>query len=151
MTRQRNWKVGLHAALVVCASGLFLTKLAAQDAAVVARDAWIRVPAPSKTDTALFLVIENHSAQKRKLVSVSTDAAQVAEMHEMRMERMMMVMTPVKEIGIPAKGKTSLNPDSLHIMLFGLKGRPAVGDMIEVRLKFDDGSTVPVTATVRKK
>jgi copper(I)-binding protein len=135
--------------------GLFLAVLsagvlAAQDPAVIARDAWVRVPAPSKTETALFVVLENHSAQKRKVVSVATDAAAAAEMHEMKMVRMIMSMTPVTEIAIPAKGKTSLNPDGLHIMLFGLKTRPVVGDTISVTLKLDDGSTVPVTATVRK-
>jgi copper(I)-binding protein len=124
--------------------------LAAQDPAVMARDGWARVPAPSKTETALFVVLENHSNQRRKVVSVSTDAAAAAEMHEMKMVRMIMSMTPVTEIAIPAKGKTSLNPDGLHIMLFGLKTRPTVGDTIKVTLKLDDGSTVPVTATVRK-
>jgi len=122
----------------------------AEEPRVIARDAWVRLPPRLKTETALYMVLENHSGQKRKVVSVSTDAAQTAEMHEMRMERTTMVMTPVSEISIPAKGKTSLNPDRLHIMLFGLKSRPAVGDMIQVTLKLDDGSTVPVTAIVRK-
>lgn len=116
----------------------------------MARDAWVRVPLPSKTETALFVVLENHSAQRRKVVSVSSEAATAAEMHEMKMVKMTMSMTPVTEIAIPAKGKTSLNPDGLHIMLFGLKARPVVGDTINVTLKLDDGSTVPVTATVRK-
>lgn len=137
--------------LILCVAGLISMPLAAQDAAVVARDAWVRLPAPSKNDTALFAVIENHSAQKRKIVAVSSAEAQAAEMHEMRMERMMMVMTPVKEVSIPAHGKTSFNPDTLHIMLFGLKTRPSVGDMIEVKLRLDDGTIVPVTAIVRKK
>jgi len=35
-------------------------------------------------------------------------------------------------------------------MLFGLKTRPAVGDKLNVTLKLDDGTTVPVEATVRK-
>lgn len=135
---------------VFCAAGLSLMVLAAQDAAVVARDGWVRMPAPSKTDAAFYVVLENHSPQRRKVVSVSTDAAATAEMHEMKMVKMTMVMTPVAEIAIPAKGKTSLSENGLHIMLFGLKARPAVGDMINVTLKLDDGSTVPVTATVRK-
>lgn len=139
----------------MCAAGLCLMGLAGlmfagQEAAVVARDAWVRVPLPSKTETALFVVLENHSAQRRKVVSVSSEAATAAEMHEMKMVKMTMSMTPVTEIAIPAKGKTSLNPDGLHIMLFGLKARPVVGDTINVTLKLDDGSTVPVTATVRK-
>jgi periplasmic copper chaperone A len=136
--------------LAICAVGLFGAALAAQDAAVVARDAWVRVPAPSKTETALYVVLENLSARRRKVVSASTDAAAAVEMHEMRMEGKTMVMTPVAEVAIPAKGKTSFNPNGLHIMLFGLKARPAVGETINVTLRLDDGSTVPVAAAVRK-
>jgi periplasmic copper chaperone A len=136
--------------LAICAVGLFGAALAAQDAAVVARDAWVRVPAPSKTETALYVVLENHSARRRKVVSASTDAAAAVEMHEMRMEGKTMVMTPVAEVAIPANGKTSFSPNGLHIMLFGLKARPAVGETVNVTLKLDDGSTVPVAATVRK-
>ncbi len=139
---------GIRAALALVAlAGIMF---AGQEPAVVARDGWVRVPLPSKNETALFVVLENHSAQRRKVVSASTDAAATAEMHEMKMVRTTMLMTPVSEIAIPAKGKTSLNPDGLHIMLFGLKARPKVGDVINVTLKLDDGSTVPVAATVRK-
>jgi copper(I)-binding protein len=142
-------KASASAVLALWGTGLIFAA-AAQDAAVVARDAWVRVPAPSKNETALYAVLENHSTQKRKVVSVTSDAAQTAEMHEMRMERMMMVMMQVKEIKDPAKVKTSLNPNGLHVMLFGLKSRPAPGDMISATFKLDDGSAVPVTATVRK-
>ena len=138
------------AALVFSVAMASSSTVSAQEPAVIARDAWVRLPPRLKTDTALYVVLENHSAEKRKVVSVSTDAAQAAEMHEMRMDRMTMVMTPVSEITIPARGKVTLNPDRLHIMLFGLKSRPAIGDMIRVTLKLDDGNSVPVTAIVRK-
>jgi periplasmic copper chaperone A len=124
--------------------------LNAQTPAVIARDAWVRVPLPSKTETALYLVLENHSSQRRALVSVSSDSAAQAEMHQMTMVRTMMVMTPVSQVAIPARGKTSFNPDGLHIMLYGLKTRPAPGEKIEVTLKLDDGTSVPVEAIVRK-
>jgi copper(I)-binding protein len=150
MMKAKERKLYRRTAAALCFAGFSLMALAAQDAAVTARDGWVRVPLPSKTDTALFVVLENHSAEKRKVVSVSSDAAASAEMHEMKMVKMTMVMTPLTEIPIPAKGKTSLNENGMHIMLFGLKTRPAVGDMINVTLKLDDGSTVPVTATVRK-
>ena len=68
----------------------------------------------------------------------------------MTMVRMTMVMTPISQVAIPAKGKTSFNPNGLHIMLYGLKTRPAPGDTINATLKLDDGTTVPVEATVRK-
>lgn len=151
MTRQIKTALVRRVKLMLCAVVLVSgVSLQAQDAGVVARDAWVRVPLPSKTETALFAVLENHSAERRAVVSASSDAAQTVEMHEMKMDRTMMVMKPVSEIGIPAKGKTALNSNGFHLMLFGLKKRPAVGDTIEVTLKLDNGASVPVKAEVRK-
>ena len=136
---------------MLCIVGLLLSgTLNAQTADVVARDAWVRVPLPSKSETALYLVLENHGSQRRAVVSASSDSAAAAEMHQMTMVKMMMVMTPVNQVVIPAKGKTSFSPNGLHIMLYGLKTRPALGDKINVTLKLDDGTTVPVEADVRK-
>jgi copper(I)-binding protein len=136
----------------VCfAAGLLLSgALCAQTPEIIARDAWARVPLPSKTETAVYVVVENHSTQKRVIVSVSSDAGAAAEMHQMQMVKMTMVMTPISQVNIPARGKTSFNPDGMHIMLYGLKTRPMPGDTINITLKLDDGTTVPVQATVRK-
>jgi len=137
--------------LLVCAAGLlFSATISAQTDAVTARDAWVRVPAKSKTETALYMVVENHTSQPRAIVSVSTDAAASAELHQMQMVKTMMVMTPVSQVAIPAHGKASFDPNGYHVMLFGLKTRPAPGDKIDVTLKLDDGTTVPVEAIVRK-
>jgi periplasmic copper chaperone A len=124
--------------------------MSGQEAAVVVRDAWVRVPSPSKTETALYMVIENHSSQKRSLVAAASDAAAKIEMHQMRMEGRVMIMNPVPQIAIPPGGKATLSPNGLHMMLFGLKNRPAAGDNLNVTLKLDDGTTVAVTAAVRK-
>ncbi|MEQ1887113.1 MAG: copper chaperone PCu(A)C [Bryobacteraceae bacterium] len=135
--------------------------LTAQSAAVTVQDAWARIPAPSKSDTAMFLVLENHSAQAKSVVAVSSTAAEKTEMHEMKMtesksgmpgmeKQQMMRMSPVEKIAIPANGKATLAPGGLHIMIFGLKSKVAEGDKITVNLKLDDGSTIPVNATFRK-
>jgi copper(I)-binding protein len=151
MTREKCMPPGQRAWWMLCIAGLlFLGTLSSQDAAVTARDAWVRMPLPSKTETALYVVIENHGPQKRAIVGASSDAAAAVEMHQMTMVKTLMQMTPVAQVVIPAKGKTSFDPNGLHLMLFGLKTRPAVGDTINVTLKLDDGTTVPVTATVRK-
>lgn len=143
--------VQLSALLFVVTAFVFAGVVAAQEPAVVAHDAWVRMPAPSKMDTALYLVLENHSSQPRAVVSASSDAAAKLELHEMKSAKKegMMTMTPVSKIEIPANGKVTLAPNGLHIMMFGLKSRPAVGDKINVTLKLDDGSTVPVVATVK--
>jgi copper(I)-binding protein len=148
---KRNAVLERRAFLILSVAGLlFPTALGAQTAAIVARDAWARVPLPSKTETALYMVVENHTAQSRTIVSVSSDAAAAAELHQMTMMKTMMVMTPVSQVALPAKGKASFDPSGFHIMLYGLKTRPAVGDKITATLKLDDGTTVPVEAIVRK-
>jgi copper(I)-binding protein len=124
--------------------------LRAQEGDVVARDAWVRIPAPSKTETVLYVVIENHSVQKRRIVSASSEAAAKVELHKMSMDNKVMSMKPVDQVDIPARGKTSFDPNGLHIMLFGLKTRPAAGDKVTVTLKLDNGSMVVVTATAKK-
>jgi copper(I)-binding protein len=136
---------------MLCIAGLFAAgALVAQDAAVTARDAWVRMPLPSKTETALYVVIENHSAQKRAIVGAYSEAAAAVEMHQMKMAKTLMQMTPVSQVVIPAKGKTSFDPNGMHLMIFGLRTRPAIGDTINVTLKLDDGTTVPLTAAFRK-
>ena len=129
---------------------LALAPVAAQNTDVVARDAWVRMPPKNKTDTALYMVVENHTPQARNIVAVSTEAATQAELHQMTMVKTMMVMTPVTQVPIPAHGKVSFDPNGYHVMLFGLKTRPALGDKIDVTLKLDDGTTVPVEAITRK-
>jgi copper(I)-binding protein len=138
------------AATLLLSGALADAPVSAQETGVVARDAWVRVPAPSKDETALYLALENRGAQRRAVVAVSSDAAASAEMHEMRMSGKMMAMLPIAQIAIPAHGKTELRPGGLHIMLFGLKTRPGIGDSIHVTLTLDDGSRISTTATVRK-
>ena len=65
----RLWRRKLWMLPIACF--LFAAVLGAQNAAVVAHDAWARVPAPSKMETAVYMVIENHSAQPRAVVSIS--------------------------------------------------------------------------------
>jgi len=122
----------------------------AQTQAVTAHDAWTREPAPSRDITAVFVVLENRGPEARSVVSATCETADKAELHEMKNENGMMSMSPVKSIPLPA-GKTELKPGGLHIMLFGLKQRPAAGDHLNVTLTLDDGSKVPVSAVVRKQ
>jgi copper(I)-binding protein len=153
--------------------------LAADNPDVVAHDAWVRMVAPSRTDTAAYMVIENKGTTARSVVSASSPEVAKIEMHEMKMtgpgkpdgmagmdhEGMagmskdadkgkaaggsMMSMMPVAKIDIPAKGRATLEPNGYHLMLFGLKSKLTEGGKVSITLKLDDGSTVPVVASVR--
>ena len=138
----------LCAACVVLSAGRWM---AGQTVAVVAHDAWAREPAPSRDVTALFVVLENRGSTTKAVVSAESEMADKVELHEMKMDGAMMRMSPVKQIEVPAGRKTELKPGGLHVMIFGLKRRPAVGDALAVTLTLDDGSKVPVVATVRRQ
>lgn len=122
----------------------------AQTATLTVHDAWVREPMGGRTMTGVFAVVENSGSSPRAIVAAATDAAEKVELHEMKNQGGMMRMSPVKQIEVPAHGKTELKPGSFHVMLFGVKGKPAAGDTINLTLTFDDGSTVTTTAAVRK-
>ena len=145
-------------------SGLFVATLCAQPAVVVAHNAWIRLPAPMMRQAALYMLLENRGSRPRAVVSASSDTAQKIEMHEVKMidaefavrpksdlvtSHRMMVMTPVTRITIPGNGTATLNPQGLHMMLFGLKTKLTPGQRVTVTLRLEDGTPVLVTATVR--
>lgn len=143
----RKMRLGAIALLGAC--GMCLAAFAADNPDVVAQDAWVRMPAASKTDTAAYMVVENKGTVARAIVSASSPDIAKIELHEMKMASGMMSMAPVTKIDVPAKGKATLAPNGLHLMLFGLKSRLADGGKVGITLKLDDGSTVPVTASVR--
>jgi len=147
------WRVAVAALAAACALGVALSgpSALAQPAAVTARDAWVREPSPSGNNTAMFVVLENQGADRRAVVSASADLAGRAELHEMRMERGMMRMSPVARIDVPAGGSTELKAGGRHVMLFDLKKRVAAGTSMVVTLTFDDGTKATVTAVVRKR
>ena len=143
--------IATRTAWALLAAALLLTGAQAADNAIVARDGWLRQPPSSSNEAAIYVVIENHTGARRSIVSGTSDVADKIELHEMKMDHMMMRMDPIPKVDIPANGKVTFDPSSLHIMLFGLKKKLVVGDMVTVNLMLDDGTTVPVTAVVRKK
>ena len=121
----------------------------AQAPELMVKNAWARTPLAPQNNTAVYMVLENASATSRSVVSVTTQDAEKAELHEVRMEGGMMTMMPTKEIAVPAKGSVELKPGGFHIMLFALKKPVKAGDQVNVVLTLNDGATVPVAATVR--
>lgn len=122
----------------------------AQAPVLTAHDAWAREPMGGRNMTGVFVVVENAGATPRAIVSAATDAAEKVELHEMKNDGGMMRMSPVKQIDVPAKGKVELKPGSFHVMLFGIKGKPAAGDKMNLTLTFDDGTKVTTEAQFRR-
>lgn len=78
----------------------------------------------------------------RPLVRVTTPAAKIVELHEMKTENGVMTMNQVPRISAPPA-------EGAHLMLIDLVKPLRAGDTIELTLTFDDGSTETIHAAVR--
>lgn len=129
---------------------LLSTAAFAGDAADITVDgAFVRLMPVSQTTTAAYLTINNAGAAK-KLVKADSNVANAVELHNHVHENGVMKMRQVKDIEVPAKGKATLQPGGLHIMLIGLKAPLQDGQKVPLTLTFDDGNTKQLDVPVSK-
>jgi periplasmic copper chaperone A len=100
---------------------------------------------------AVYVVIENKGNVADRLISASSPAAKMVEVHESYMEGGMMKMRPVAGLDVPAGGKVELKPGSYHIMLIDLVAPLQTGSTIVVTLKFEKSGEVAVNAEIREQ
>jgi len=100
--------------------------------------------------SAAYMVINNRGRQADKLLSITSDAAESAEMHLSQTENDITSMKMVTEIMIPPKGKTELKPGSYHIMLIRLKHNLHPGDEVILKLHFEKSGEIEIAAEVRE-
>lgn len=98
---------------------------------------WVRASHPMQTMGAAY--IENLG---RALTAVTTPAARVVELHEMKTVDGVMSMSKVERISAPPQ-------EGAHLMLIDLVRPLRDGDTIELTLTFDDGTNETITAPVR--
>ena len=103
-------------------------------AQVTVQDPWVRGTVAQQKGTGMFARIT--SAQPARLVSASSPAAGVVEIHEMLMQGDVMRMRAIPGLDLPAGKTVELKPGGLHIML------------IDLKQPLEPGKTVPVTLVV---
>lgn len=116
---------------------------------IEAHDPWAR-PAMTGENSAVYLLLHNHTAEDDELVGASSDVAASVTLHEtMTMQGSDMTeMQPRDSVPLPADGEVEFKPGGLHIMLEGLTRDLKVGDQFDVTLTFKSGLTLKVTVPV---
>lgn len=123
MTTMKIWTLSL---LLAAASGATLAQ-------TTVKDAWVRGTVPQQKATGLFATIT--SAKGGRLLSVSSPAAGVAEIHEMAMDGSTMRMRALPDgLPLPAGKAVELKPGGYHVMLMDLKQPLKAGDNVTVTL-----------------
>lgn len=110
-------------------------------------DVWVRSGQAGQM-TAAFMEIKNKGSAD-KLVSASSDAAKVTELHASNTTNGVMSMRKVDAMDIPADGELKLKSGGYHIMLIGLTRSLTAGENLPIKLKFEKAGEVTVDAKVK--
>lgn len=107
-------------------------------------------PAPLEGGNgAAFMVVLNGTDAPVRLQAIEGDVAAAIELHETVSEDSVMKMIPRPEgFEIPAGGAVELAPGGKHMMLMGLTAPLEAGQSFSLTLRFDDGTTLPLTVPV---
>lgn len=136
---------------LLIASLLNSALMASAHAQVIVKDAWVRATVPQQKATGAFMQLT--ASQDSRLVSVSSSAVPVVELHEMSMQDDVMRMRQIPALELPAGKRVALAPGGYHLMLLDLKQPMEAGDRVPLTLVFEgkagERETVQVTAQVR--
>ncbi|HEX2315898.1 MAG TPA: copper chaperone PCu(A)C [Thermomonospora sp.] len=144
------------APLSACGSGSSADEAAASPAPGITRprtvlsitDPWVK--AADSGMSAAFGTLVNTTDKPVTVVSATSSASPVIELHEVVSQDGKAVMRPKKGgFVIPARGSHRLTPGGDHIMLMDVKQKMEPGGQVSFTLRLGDGSTYTFTAVVK--
>ncbi|MDH4394767.1 MAG: copper chaperone PCu(A)C [Limnobacter sp.] len=117
------------------------------DAALKVVNAWARPTVAEQMATGAYMKITSN--KDGMIVGVTSPVAEVAEIHEMKMEGDVMRMRALESIPVKAGSTIELAPGGYHVMLMGLNQAVNEGKAFEIKVQFvgSDGgkSEIPVS------
>jgi len=116
-----------------------------------AENPWVPVAPPSTRVHAAYLLLKNNTGSPRSLVAASSPQYGQVEIHMSRISDGVAAMHKMAQVKIPGDGSVAFKPGGLHFMLMQPKENLKAGDVIDLVLKFDDGSTLALKPEVRKR
>lgn len=103
---------------------------------------------PNARSGAVYLTLMNHGETADRLTAITTDAADMAMLHQSIETDGVMRMEMLASLDLPPKQLVDMKKDGLHVMLTGLKKPLKVGGSIKVTLLFENAGSVEVAVVV---
>ncbi len=129
---------------------LTTSALAVSSQEVEILDPFAREVRAGQKNSAVFMQLKNTSSKDHMIISATSNASSVVELHTHINDNGVMRMRKIPEIKIPANSTTDLKPGGLHIMLINLYQGLSEGMNVEVEIEFADGSKSVIDAPVKK-
>lgn len=111
---------------------------------------WSRATPEGARVAAGYMVLKNNGAEVDRLVSLTSEIGNRAEIHEMNVnEQGVMTMRPLADgLEIPAGGEVALAPGSYHVMFLDLTSTPKEGVTFTGTLTFEKAGEIEVEYAV---
>lgn len=107
-------------------------------------------PASANGVSAIYLNVLNGSSAADTIVSLSSPAAGMVEIHETyEREEGMMGMRPAETVVVPSEDALVLKPGGLHVMLMQLNRELSEGDEVELIVEFTNAGEITISAPVQ--
>ena len=117
---------------------------------IIVREAWVNEAPPVARVHAAYMVITNTANRKITLEKVESRDYGRVEIHQSRLEQGQMKMTIHEQVVIEANQDFQLSPGGFHLMLFKPLKPMRAGNIVKLRLYFDQGVSFDLDAVVRK-
>ena len=111
---------------------------------------WIKNLPPSVPVRAGYMTLHNPQSKTVSIVSLSSDAFGSIEIHQTIAQDGMMRMEQVTALKIEPDSTVQLAPGGLHLMMMNPGEPTRIGDAIEIRILFEDGSEQRLEMLVKK-
>ena len=109
---------------------------------------WARATPPRAVNAGVFMQLSSKSSDQ--LLFASSDLADKAEVHEMKIVDGVMKMRPLAAgLELAPNQSVKLAPGSFHIMLFGIKQALKEGDQFPLTLTFAKAGKITVDVKVQ--
>ena len=129
--------------LPVILIGAFLLSACSAPGDIEVHQAWVR-PTAQGENAAVYLTLHNHTTNDDELIGVTVTVADVAEIHESKMENDVMQMDMLTSVPIAADEEIIFAPGGLHIMLVNVKKELVLGEHIGLILHFKNHADIVV-------
>ncbi len=120
------------------------------NASITVEQPWARATPTGAKTGAVYMILDNKSANADRLTGASSDVADKAQIHEMSVVNGVMQMRQLADgLPVPAGGSVVLKPGSYHVFLIGLKKPLTAGETFPITLTFAKAGNISVTVAVQ--
>lgn len=113
------------------------------------REPWARIAAPGVPVAAGYALIINRGTNGDELLAASSPRAASVQIHETSIVNGVMRMREVDGVSLPQRGRITLTPRGLHLMIMGLDPSVKAGDELPIILRFRRAGDIEVRFAVR--